>query len=92
LKKHEVIVDDKKVDLTATEFALLALLSQNPGKVFTRDQLLDEIRGRELTPFDRSVDIHISHLRQKINDTAKEPLYIKTVWGVGYKFEDSARE
>ncbi|RMF93898.1 MAG: DNA-binding response regulator [Candidatus Schekmanbacteria bacterium] len=91
-KKHEVIVDNKKVDLTATEFALLALLAMNPGRVFTRDQLLDEIRGRELTPFDRSVDIHISHLRQKINDTAKEPQYIKTVWGVGYKFEDSAQE
>lgn len=92
MKKHEVIVDKKKIDLTATEFALLALLSLNSGRVFTRDQLLDEIRGRELTPFDRSVDIHISHLRQKINDTAKEPLYIKTVWGIGYKFEDNVRE
>ena len=92
IKKHEVIVDNKKIDLTATEFALLALLSLNAGRVFTRDQLLDEIRGRELTPFDRSVDIHISHLRQKINDAAKEPLYIKTVWGVGYKFEDNIRE
>jgi len=88
LKKHEVIVDEEKIELTATEFALLTLLASNPGRVFTRDQLLDEIRGRELTPFDRSVDIHISHLRQKINDTAKEPVYIITVWGVGYKFSE----
>ncbi|OGL46035.1 MAG: DNA-binding response regulator [Candidatus Schekmanbacteria bacterium RBG_16_38_10] len=87
-QKHEVLIKSEKIDLTATEFALLAMLATNPGRVFTRDQLLDGARGRELTPFDRSIDIHISHLRQKIEPDPKEPAYIKTVWGVGYKFED----
>ncbi|OGL45958.1 MAG: DNA-binding response regulator [Candidatus Schekmanbacteria bacterium RBG_16_38_11] len=88
LQKHEVYVKSERVELTATEFALLTMLANNPGRVFTRDQLLDGVRGRELTPFDRSIDIHISHIRQKIEDDPKEPTYIKTVWGVGYKFED----
>ena len=87
-QKHEVTVNGEKTELTATEFALLEMLATNPGRVFTRDQLLDGVRGRELTPFDRSIDIHISHLRQKIEPDPKEPTYIKTVWGVGYKFED----
>lgn len=87
-QKHEVTVKGEKIELTATEFAILAMLATNPGRVFTRDQLLDGVRGRELTPFDRSIDIHISHLRQKIEPDPKEPTYIKTVWGVGYKFED----
>jgi len=88
LQKHEVQVKGEKVELTATEFALLTMLATNPGRVFTRDQLLDRVRGRELTPFDRSIDIHISHLRQKIEPDPKEPIYVKTVWGVGYKLED----
>ncbi|OGL40033.1 MAG: DNA-binding response regulator [Candidatus Schekmanbacteria bacterium RIFCSPHIGHO2_02_FULL_38_11] len=87
-QKHEVTINGEKTELTATEFALLEMLATNPGRVFTRDQLLDGVRGRELTPFDRSIDIHISHLRQKIEPDPKEPTYIKTVWGVGYKFED----
>ena len=88
LQKHEVYVKNDRIELTATEFALLTMLANNPGRVFTRDQLLDGVRGRELTPFDRSIDIHISHIRQKIEEDHKEPAYIKTVWGVGYKFED----
>ena len=66
----------------------MKLLVLNPGRLFSRDELLDEVRGKESTPFDRSIDSHISHLRQKIEDDAKNPVLIKTIWGLGYKFEE----
>ncbi|MBI5375111.1 MAG: response regulator transcription factor [Candidatus Schekmanbacteria bacterium] len=87
IPKCEVIKDGKPIVLTLTEFNLLRLFCSNPGKVFTRDQLLDIVRGKELTPFDRAIDSHISHLRQKIENDHRHPSYIKTIWGIGYKFE-----
>lgn len=78
----------KKITLTSTEFNLLWLMASQPGVVFDRDKLLDELRNRELEPFDRSIDAHISHLRKKIEDSPKNPKYIMTVWGIGYKFQD----
>ena len=74
------------LDLTVTEFNLLNLFITNPGKVYTRNTLIDFVRGKDITPFDRSIDSHVSHLRQKIEDDTKHPQYIQTVWGVGYKF------
>jgi DNA-binding response OmpR family regulator len=84
---REVIKKKKHITLTNTEFKLLMLFALNPGVVFSRDRLLDEVRDRELEPFDRSIDAHISNLRNKIEDSPKKPRYIITVWGAGYKFQ-----
>lgn len=86
--KREVSKKNKKISLTSTEFNLLWLLASQPGIVFSRDRLMDELRNRELELFDRSIDAHISHLRNKIEDSPKNPRYILTVWGTGYKFQD----
>jgi two-component system response regulator ResD len=92
--RHEVYKKDihdpqsqQKIILTGTEFNLLWLLASNPGIVFSREKLLEDLRSRELEAFDRSIDAHISHLRKKIEDTPKTPRYIITVWGTGYKFQ-----
>jgi len=72
--------------LTAGEFDLLAALAEHPGRVLTRDQLLDLTKGRDAIPFDRSIDVQISRLRRKIEDDPKEPSLIKTVRSGGYVF------
>ena len=84
--EHTVKVAGKKVDLSTNEFAALSLLARNPSKVLNRDQILDELRGIECDAFNRSVDITMSRLRQKLNDDPKNPVFIKTVWGTGYMF------
>jgi len=84
--RHVVKLDGKIVDLTTNEFTALALLAGNPGKVFDRDHILQELRGMDCDAFNRSVDITMSRLRQKLNDNAKSPTFIKTVWGAGYVF------
>jgi two-component system OmpR family response regulator len=86
--KREVYKKKQKITLTNTEFNLLWLLASQPGVVFSRDRLLEELRDRELELFDRSIDAHISNVRKKIEDSPKNPLYIVTVWGTGYKFQD----
>jgi len=78
--------DGTLVALTAGEFDLLAALAERPGRVLSRDQLLDLTRGREAQPFDRSVDVQLSRLRRKLEDDPKEPALIKTVRGGGYLF------
>ena len=87
--KREVYKKKQKITLTNTEFNLLWLLASQPGIVFSRDRLLDELRNRERELFDRSIDAHISNVRKKIEDSPKNPRYIVTVWGTGYKFQDS---
>jgi DNA-binding response OmpR family regulator len=84
--RHIVKLDGDIVDLTTNEFAALALLAGNPGKVFNRDEILQELRGIDCDAFNRSVDITMSRLRQKLNDDPKNPTFIKTVWGTGYVF------
>jgi DNA-binding response OmpR family regulator len=84
--KRHVTLDAETVDLTTNEFAALALLTRNPGKVFNRDEILQELRGIDCEAFNRSVDITMSRLRQKLNDDPKSPRFIKTVWGTGYAF------
>jgi DNA-binding response OmpR family regulator len=84
--RHIVKVDGDVADLTTNEFAALALLAGNPGKVFNRDEILQELRGIDCDAFNRSVDITMSRLRQKLNDDPKNPAFIKTVWGTGYVF------
>jgi DNA-binding response OmpR family regulator len=84
--RHIVKLDGDIVDLTTNEFAALVLLAGNPGKVFNRDEILQELRGIDCDAFNRSVDITMSRLRQKLNDDPKNPTFIKTVWGTGYVF------
>jgi DNA-binding response OmpR family regulator len=84
MDKHEVRVEEEVVELTLTEFKLLAHLSQNQGKIKTRDFLLEQIWEYGDGVFSRTIDTHIQRLRAKLGDTGK---YIKTVRGVGYRFE-----
>jgi DNA-binding response OmpR family regulator len=79
-------LDGQDVELTTNEFAALALLAARPGKVFDRDQILQELRGIDCDAYNRSVDITMSRLRQKLDDNPKHPVFIKTVWGTGYAF------
>lgn len=88
MDKHEVTKNGDKIDLTLKEFELLKLLVVNKGKVLTRDFLLDKVWGYEYYGETRTVDVHIRHLRQKIEDDDKSPKYIETVRGIGYKFAD----
>ena len=81
-----VVFDDQPLILTAVEFDLLFALARTPGRVKTREHLLDQIRNREYEVFDRSIDVHISSLRKKLGDDAKEPRFIRTVRAVGYVF------
>ena len=84
--KRIVKLDEAVVDLTTNEFAALALLVTNKGKVLNRDQILVELRGIESDAFNRSVDITMSRLRHKLRDDPKKPSFIKTVWATGYMF------
>ena len=86
LGKHEVQMDGQVVELTLTEFKLLAHLIKNPGKIKTRDFLLEEIWEHGDGVFSRTIDTHIQRLRSKLKEAGK---YIKTVRGVGYRFEKS---
>src|SRR5204862_6352346 len=79
---REVTVDGKRQVLTHFEFELLALLARGAGRVLSREHLMDALKGEEFESFDRSIDVHISKLRAKLEDNPKEPRYIKTVRGV----------
>ena len=86
--KHLVTKNNEKVDLTLKEYELLDILIRNRGKVLKRDLLLDKIWGYEYVGETRTVDVHIRHLRQKLEDDDKNPVYIETVRGIGYRFND----
>jgi two-component system alkaline phosphatase synthesis response regulator PhoP len=77
------------IELTATEFQLLATLARQPGRVFTRAQLLDAIHGLEVDAFERAIDTHIKNIRRKIEPDTRNPIYVLTVYGIGYKFADA---
>jgi len=87
-RRMQASVKDTAIDLTSTEFALLATLASQPGRVFTRAQLLDAIRGDETESFDRAIDAHVKNVRRKIEPDPRNPKYVLTVHGVGYKFAD----
>ncbi len=86
LSKHSVVLGHESIELTPTEFDLLAVLMQTPGQTFTRMQLLDRVQGQAYDGYERTIDAHIKNLRQKIGDDPQAPRYILTVFGVGYKF------
>jgi two-component system, OmpR family, alkaline phosphatase synthesis response regulator PhoP len=75
-------------DLTPTEFELLASMARRPGRVFTRSQLLDMVHGVAFESYERAIDAHIKNIRRKIEVNPREPVYILTIYGVGYKFTD----
>lgn len=85
-EKYEAVMDGSKIDLTPKEFELLHLLALHPGRVFTRDILLERIWGCDYTRETRTVDVHIRYLRQKLERDPAVPAYIETVRGVGYRF------
>ncbi len=88
---HEVHVEGREVELTPTEFRILEVLVQNPGRTFTRAQLLDRAKAENLDVFDRTLDRHIANLRHKIESDPGKPNYIITVFGVGYKMARTPR-
>ena len=81
-------VGDRDVGLTPTEFELLATLARQPGRIFTRGQLLDAVHGVAFESYERAIDAHVKNIRRKIEPNPREPRYILTVYGVGYKFAD----
>ncbi len=81
-------VAGRPVDLTATEFQLLATLARQPGRIFTRSQLLDAVHGVAFEAYERAIDTHIKNLRRKLEPDPREPRYLLTVYGVGYRFAD----
>lgn len=93
-QRHEVTVAGKPVCLTAKEFQLLLHFARHPGRVHTRNQLLDQVWGYNHNGYDHTVNSHINRLRAKIEEDPDEPEYIQTIWGVGYKFcvPDQANE
>lgn len=83
--RYEVRVDDELVQLTATEFGILQLLTKHPGWVFTRSQIIDRVKGNDYSVTDRSVDVQIVGLRKKLKSAG---VYIETVRGIGYRFKE----
>jgi len=81
-------VRGQPIELTTTEFDLLAVLARHPGQVFTRMQLLDLVQGEAYEGYERTIDVHVKNLRRKLGDDRRNPRYIVTVRGVGYKFSD----
>ncbi len=88
LDKRRASVGGRPVELTPTEFDLLAALVESPGRVFSRMQLLDKIQGYAYEGYERTIDAHVKNLRQKIEEDPKHPRYILTVYGLGYKFAE----
>jgi DNA-binding response OmpR family regulator len=78
-----------RVELTTTEFELLRTLAASPGRVFTRGQLLDAIRGVSFEAYERAIDTHVKNLRKKLEPDPRHPVYVLTVYGVGYRFADA---
>ncbi len=89
LGKHTVRVGERRLELTPTEFDLLTVMMQDPGRAFTRLQLLENVQGQAFEGYERTIDAHIKNLRQKVEPDPKKPRYILTVFGVGYKFSEA---
>jgi two-component system, OmpR family, alkaline phosphatase synthesis response regulator PhoP len=88
MPRMEVRIGGRRVDLTKTEFQLLATMARQPGRVFTRAQLLDAVRGVAFESYERAIDAHIKNIRKKIEPDPRSPRYVLTVFGVGYRFAE----
>jgi len=89
---HEVEMDGQTLALTPIEFKLLEVLARHPKRAFSRYELVNLIQGDDFEGFERTIDVHIKNVRQKINDDPKNPTFIATVFGIGYKFQVNADE
>jgi two-component system alkaline phosphatase synthesis response regulator PhoP len=89
--RMRVRAGERDVELTATEFQLLATLAREPGRVFTRSQLLDAVHGVAFESYERAIDAHVKNIRRKLERDPREPQYLQTVHGVGYRFRDDDR-
>ena len=87
--RMRVRAGDRDVELTATEFQLLAALAREPGRVFTRSQLLDAVHGVAFESYERAIDAHVKNIRKKLEPTPSRPRFLLTVHGVGYRFADA---
>ncbi|MFC7785771.1 response regulator transcription factor [Rossellomorea sp. GCM10028870] len=85
--KRKVVAAGKEIDMTVKEFDLLTLLAEHPSQVFSKSQLLETLWGYEYLGDANTINVHIRRLREKIEEDPSEPQWIKTVWGIGYKFE-----
>src|SRR5512141_1716982 len=92
LEKHEVHRQDRLIDLTPSEFNILHVMAAQPGRAFSRMDLLDAAQGEAYEGYERTIDVHIKNLRQKLGDEPRDPKYILTVYGIGYKFSDKAHD
>ena len=88
IPRMETEVDGKRVDLTPTEFQLLAHMARQPGRVFTRAQLLDAVHGVAVVSYERAIDAHVKNIRRKIEADPRAPRHLQTVFGVGYRLAD----
>jgi DNA-binding response OmpR family regulator len=88
-QRMRVTADGRQIDLTPTEFQLLATLAREPGRVFTRGQLLDAIHGVAIESYERAIDAHVKNVRKKLEPDPSRPRYVLTVHGVGYRFADA---
>jgi DNA-binding response OmpR family regulator len=88
--RRTVVVHGRALELRPKEFELLLALARRPGQVLTREQLLNNVWGYDFEGFSRTVDVHVQHVREKVEAAGGNPGVIATVWGVGYKFEDLA--
>ena len=91
LAGHRVTRSGELIELSRIEFNLLAILAQHPGLTYSRAQLLERIHGYAFDGYDRSIDAHIKNLRRKLEPNPSEPIYVLTVYGVGYKFNELAK-
>ncbi len=87
LNGHKVLVNDEEIDLTASEFKLLTTLSRYPGRVYSRMELVEKVLGYDFEGYERTIDSHVKNLRAKIGDDPRNPRWVYTVHGVGYRFE-----
>jgi DNA-binding response OmpR family regulator len=92
LDAHTVSREEETIDLTPTEFKLLETLAARPGRVFSRLQLLEASQGDAYEGYERTIDAHIKNLRAKIEPDTKNPYYIETVFGIGYRFVKASRD
>ncbi len=87
MQQRALFKNATRIELTKSEFDIFELLTRSPGRVYSRDELLEQIKGGNADSFDRAVDTHISNLRNKIETDVKSPEYLVTIWGVGYQFK-----
>lgn len=92
LERHEVTQNGQLIEVTPTEFKIIELLAANAGKVYSRLQIVEQTQGYSFEGYERTIDAHIKNLRRKIEINPKEPQYIQTIYGVGYKFASEMNE